>query len=146
MKRRVFSQFAALATCTFFVLASLDGVAIVTPLTRGDMERATGLARWPRSDADRARFHRPYVFDVAGVSTDFFSIKNIAVITEFRRLELIAEQHARINDNFARAGIRDAEEAIRPWQGLVWISVRLDLTKRAYAGETPDVRIVIGGA
>src|SRR5436190_4640736 len=141
MRNRV----VTLATVSL-VLTTLDVAAIVTPLTPADMERATGLARWPRSDADRARFHRPYVVSLTGVGTDFFAIKTLEVITEFRRLELIAEEHARLNDNFARAGLRDAEEAIRPWQGLVWIAARLDLTNRnRYVRETPDVDLVIGG-
>jgi hypothetical protein len=129
-----------------FILASLNVSAIVTPLTRADMERATGLARWPRSDADRARFHRPYVTSLTGVTTDFFSIRTVEVITEFRRLELIAEEHARANDNFARGGLRDAEEAIRPWEGSVWIVATLDLTAHnRYVHGSPDVDIVIGG-
>ena len=137
---------AALGVATVSMLASGATVsAIITPLMRADLERATGLARWPRSDADRARFHRPYVIALAGVSSDFFSVESVEIITEFRRLELIAEEHARLNDNFARAGVGDAEAAIRPWQGLVWISARLDLTNRTYAGEAPDVGMVIGG-
>jgi len=141
MRNRV----VTLATVSL-VLTTLDVAAIVTPLTPADMERATGLARWPRSDADRPRFHRPYVVSLTGVGTDFFAIKTLAVITEFRRVELIAEEHARLNDNFGRAGLRDAEEAIRPWEGLVWIVARLDLTNRnRYVRATPDVDIVIGG-
>ena len=133
-------------TTVSLVLTTLDVAAIVTPLTRADMERATGLARWPRSDADRARFHRPYVVSLTGVGTDFFAIKTVEVITEFRRLELIAEAHARLNDNFARAGVREAEEAIGPWKGFVWVVARLDLTNHnRYVRDTPDVDIVIGG-
>jgi hypothetical protein len=141
------SKRAALAIATAWILIHVPGVgAIITPLTRADMERATGLARWPRSDADRARFHRPYVVALTGAATDFFSLKSIEVITEFRRLELIAEEHARLNDNFARAGLRDAEEAIRPWQGLVWIVARLDLTAgNRYVSGDPDVDIAVGG-
>ena len=133
-------------TTVSLVLTTLNVAAIVTPLTRADMERATGLARWPRSDADRARFHRPYVVSLTGVGTDFFAIKTVEVITEFRRLELIAEAHARLNDNFARAGVREAEEAIGPWKGFVWVVARLDLTNHnRYVRDTPDVDIVIGG-
>jgi hypothetical protein len=141
---RIRAVAAAAAMC--FALCAPDVAGIVTPLTRADMERATGLARWPRSDADRARFHRPYVFSLGGVATDFFSVRTVEVITEFRRLELIAEEHARLNDNFARAGLRDAEDAIRPWQGNVWIVARLELTNRnRYVRDTPDVGISIGG-
>ena len=130
-------------TTVSLVLTTLDVAAIVTPLTRADMERATGLARWPRSDADRARFHRPYVVSLTGVGTDFFAIKTVEVITEFRRLELIAEEHARLNDNFARAGLRDAEEAIDPWKGLVWIVARLENASDPKAeGETICVDVI----
>jgi len=84
------------------MLAPVDVAAIITPLTRADIERTAALARWPRSDSDRARFHRPSIIDVTGVAATFFAITRIEVITEFWRLELIAEEHARANDTFAR--------------------------------------------
>jgi hypothetical protein len=119
--------------------------AIITPLTRADMERATALARWPRSDSDRARFHKPYIIPLTGATTDLFKVTTVEVITEFRRLELIAEEHARANDNFARGGLRDAEEAIKPFQGHVSIVARLELGRtNRYAGDPPAVDIAIG--
>lgn len=87
------------------------------------MMRALQLARWPATDADRASFHSRYVFDVPDESAAPIRIDRIEVITEFRRLELLAEQHARLNDLWGRPGTRDAEEALQPWRGSVWLSI-----------------------
>ena len=127
------------------VLAPVDVAAIITPLTRAEIERAAALARWPRSDSDRSRFHRPYIIDVTGVAANFFAITRIEVITEFRRLELIAEEHARANDTFARGGLRDAQEAIRPWRGRVSIAVQLEFTaSNRYLTAVPRVEVALG--
>ena len=66
-------------------------------------------------------------------------------MTPFRRLELIAEEHARINDLFARGGLHDAEEALKPWRDQVSIlaHLRFNLTK-AILG-VPEVAITIEG-
>jgi len=136
---------AVLAITAFVAATSPDLDAIITPLTRADMERATALARWPRSDADRSRFHAPYVIRLTGVAADVITVTTIEVITEFRRLELIAEDHARANDNFARGGLRDAEEAIRPFQGVVAIVARLDINAgNRYIAGVPAVDIAVG--
>ena len=50
------------------------------------------------------------------------TVESIEIITEFRRMEMIAEAHAAANDLFARGGaIRDAEEALKPYRGQLSI-------------------------
>jgi hypothetical protein len=106
---------------------------------------AIARARWLSSDQDRARFHDPYVFRVTGVTADYVVVEQIEVITEFRRLELLGEQHARWNDNFGRAGLRDAEEALRPWRGRVAIVVQLLFRPTTrYITSVPLLDIVMG--
>jgi hypothetical protein len=120
--------------------------AIVTPMSRADIERAAALARWPRSDADRARFHRRYVTDLHGVMADSFAVTRIEVITEFRRLELIAEEHARANDTFGRGSLRDAKEALAPWRGRVTVAVRIEFTASTrYLPAVPGVTVAFDG-
>jgi hypothetical protein len=120
--------------------------AINRRLGTEDIQRATELARWPHTDAERQQFHARYVVTVNSPMVDGFSVERIEVMTPFRRLELIAEEHARINDLFARGGLHDAEEALRPWRDRVSIlaHLRFDLTK-AILG-VPEVAIAVEGA
>lgn len=110
------------------------------------MARALALARWPASDRDRARFHARYIFAVPPNRTERITVDRLEVTTEFRRLELIAEEHARLNDLFGRAGMRDAEEAIAPWRGQVWITAHLSFPMlNPFWPAPPAVDIRLGG-
>ena len=60
-------------------------------LSRADMERALALARWPHSETDRTRFHDRYLVNIKGPTVEYFSITQAEIVTEFRRLELIAD-------------------------------------------------------
>jgi hypothetical protein len=119
--------------------------AVTVPLTTQDLQRATELARWPHTDAERAQFHKRYTIAINGPTVEYFAVENIEVTTPFRRLELIAEEHARINDLFARGGVRDAELALRPWRDQLSIVARLrfDLTKLLPG--VPDLDIGLEG-
>jgi hypothetical protein len=119
--------------------------AIDVRLTLEDIQRATELARFPHTDADRAQFHKRYTIAVNSPVVEYFAVEKIEVITPFRRMELIAEEHARINDLFARGGLQDAEDALRPWRDQVSIvaHLRFDLTKPIPA--VPEVDVTIEG-
>ncbi len=111
------------------------------------MERALALARWPASDRERARFHERYIVPVSGVRIEYVTLEQVEVITEFRRLELIAEAHAGLNDSFGRAGTREVDEAFAPWRGRLSIvaHLRFDVANRVISGP-PDVTVVLDGA
>lgn len=129
----------------FAVLAQGAIGAINVQLTQDDIRRATELVRFPHTDVERAQFHKRYTIAVNGPVVEYFAVEKIEVITPFRRMELIAEEHARINDLFARGGLQDAEEAIRPWRDLVSIvaNLRFDLT-RAILG-VPETDVTLEG-
>ena len=114
-------------------------------LAPADIQRALTLARWPTSDAERSRFHERYVFAVNSPTTEYFAVQKVEVITEFRRLELIAEEHARINDTFGRGGLRDVEDALAPWRGLVSIVVTLTFDSAKYITGVPPVDMALEG-
>ena len=130
-----------------FVTAGSESVgAINLALTRSDLERAVALARWPHSDADRARFHQRYIVRVDAPPVENWTVEQIEVVTEFRRVELMAEEHARINDSWGRAGVKDVEDAIRPWRGVVSIVAHLGLrTNLLYVGHVPALNVALGG-
>jgi hypothetical protein len=99
-------------------------------LTRVDMERAASLARWPRTDAERARFHDRYLFltiDPSAPLAGETHVLQIEIVTEFRRMELLAEAHARLGDSFGRGGSDELVDALRPWRGRLAIDVHLQL-------------------
>ena len=128
------------------VLAPAGIGAVTIQLTTQDLQRATELARWPHTDAERAQFHKRYTIVINGPTVEYFAVENIEVTTPFRRMELIAEEHARINDLFARGGVRDAELALRPWRDQLSIVARLrfDLTKLLPG--VPDLDIGLEGS
>lgn len=113
------------------VLGRAGPNAIDVRLTQEDIQRATDLARFPHTDAERAQFHKNYTVVVNSPLVGYFVVETIEVITPFRRMELIAEEHARVNDLFARGGLHDAEEALKPFRDRVSVVIRLrfDLTK-----------------
>ena len=99
-------------------------------LTGADTERALALARWPHTDPERVRFHDPYLTVVGANLSPLSStpaVIQIDVTTEFRRLELIAEERARAGDWFGRAGVNDVDAAMKPWRGIVAIDAHLQL-------------------
>jgi hypothetical protein len=104
------------------------------------------LARWPTSDAERARFHQRYIFPVNGPTIEYFAIQKVELLTEFRRLELIAEDHARVNDMFGRGGLKDVEDAAKPFQGRLTVVVVLTFDISRYITGVPEVRLAFDGA
>jgi hypothetical protein len=125
---------------------SADIRAIVLRLTPTDIERALALARWPHSDTERAQFHTRYTITINGQPTDSWAVEQVEVITEFRRVELMAEKHARINDLWGRGGLTDVEEAIRPWQGRLSLVVHLGLrANQPYIGDVPPIEVAVDG-
>src|SRR5262249_25181933 len=58
----------------------------------------------------------------------------------------MAEEHARANDLWGRGGVRDVEDAIRPWRDRVSIVVELQLrSDQLYIGGLPPIDITLDG-
>ena len=93
------------------------------------MTRALALARWPHTDAERVRFHDQYLFLIESSPSPASAprVLQVEVVTEFRRLELMAEEHQRLGDSFGRGGLDEVETAFRPWRGSVAVAAHLQL-------------------
>ena len=115
--------------------------ALEVELTDPAMQRALRLARFPASDADRVRFHGRYIIAIGGPTANGARLESIEIITEFRRMELIAEHHARINDLFGRSSLTEPRRELAPWQGKVYVAARLRLAGTAIA--LPPIRIAL---
>jgi hypothetical protein len=88
--------------------------ALVLSMSPGEIERAQQMARSRASE--REQFHRRYVFDLRDAT-----VTQVEVITEFRRLVLITEEHIFRGDWLFSRGTRSAEEALAPSRGMVTI-------------------------
>jgi hypothetical protein len=126
-------------------LAQAGVGAINVRLGLEDIQRATDLARFPHTDAERAQFHKRYTVAVNSRLVEYFVVENIEVITPFRRMELIAEEHARVNDLFARGGLRDAEDALQPWRDRLAIAARLGFDQTKVIPDVPAIDVTIEG-
>src|SRR5438270_594714 len=134
--RRGFEK-AVLAVAALAVMAG-SADALLVSLDRADIRRALDLAQWPRTDQDRARFHARYLVRVGSAPLHQTSVATIETITEFRRMVIIAEEHARLNDMFARGGrIQEAEEALRAYRGR--LSVVAHLRFGPHVAGVPDI-------
>ena len=121
-------------------IALLGMIAAAAPARLGALEvemsdpaiqRALQLARFPASDADRARFHSRYIIPIGGATANGAHLESIEIITEFRRMELIAEQHARINDLFGRSSLTEPRRELAPWRGKAYVAARVSLSGNA---------------
>ena len=120
---------------------------LASPITRADLERAVALARFPHSDAERTRFHDRYLTVVGHASAPVTTtpvVFQLEVITEFRRVELLVEEHDRVEDLFGRGGTDDVVEAMRPWRNKVAVGAYLLLPGGSDAA-VPPVDIVVDG-
>lgn len=115
--------------------------ALEVDMTDSALQRALRLARFPASDADRLRFHRRYMFQAGGAVHNGVRLDSIEVITEFRRTELIAEEHARINDLFGRSSLGEVRRALEPWHGKVYAAAHVGLSGTAIA--VPPIAIAL---
>jgi hypothetical protein len=127
------------------LLAAPGAQALVKDMRPADLERALVLARWPTSDAERARFHERYLFPVNGPTIEYFAVQRVELVTEFRRLELIAEEHARLNDMFGRGGLQDVEVALKPFRGRLNVILFLTFDISRYITGLPEVRLAFDG-
>lgn len=112
--------------------------AINLSVTPADIERALTIAR----DQDRARerFHAPYIVTV----NDPF-VERIEIVTEYRRVVLLAEDRIRKGDRaFAYSG-RLAANALEPWRNRVSVLARLRFHPHNAYVDVPRVEVSADG-
>jgi hypothetical protein len=134
----------------FLFLAAATSAAIDLDISPADIETALKVARAP--EATRAAFHARYVF-----ASNHPTVERIEVVTERRRVVLLAESRIAGGDHLFAHGTRAASEALRPWRGRVSVIARLrfhpqntyvmappiDLSVRDNTGDVPRVDLRI---
>ena len=88
--------------------------ALVLSMSGSEIERAQQVARG--RDSERQQFHRRYVFDLKDDT-----VTQLEVITEFRRLVLVTEEHIFRGDWLFSRSVRSGEQALAPTHGLTTI-------------------------
>ena len=112
--------------------------AINLNVTAADIERALILARG--RDVDRARFHSPYISNL-----DQPFVQRVEIITEFRRVVLLAEERLEKGDRmFAYSG-RMAAEALSPWRNRVAIRAQLRFHPQNTYVDLPAIVFTLDG-
>lgn len=120
------------------VTATIPLHAINLSLTTADIERALLIAR--ADDRERARFHAPYFVAV----NDPF-VENFEVITEFRRVVLIAEDRIRKGDRGFAYSSRMVQEAAATWKDRVSVVARLRFHPLHAYVNVPPIEITVDG-
>lgn len=114
-------------------------VALVVALGGKEIERAQQVARG--RDAERAEFHRRYVFDLKDDT-----VTQLEVITEFRRLVMITEDHLRLGDQMFSRGTRAAETALAPTRGTLTFKSKLRFHPLNTFAGIPSFKLALGPA
>jgi hypothetical protein len=114
-------------------------IALVTAMGTAQIERAQQVAR--SRDAERSQFHRKYLFDLPGDT-----VTQIEVMTEFRRLVMITEDHLRIGDQMFSRGLREAEAALAPARGVLTLKAQLRFNPLNTYVASPAFRLALGQA
>ncbi len=133
--RSVIHPLAVLLTLSPF--APVAG-ALDLDVTAQDVERALAIAR--STAAERARFHAPYV---NAMNTPF--VQSVEVVSEFRRVVLLAEERGRKGDRMFGYSVTLAQQAVAGWKRRVSVIARLRFDPLNTYVDVPPVDIVFIG-
>jgi len=121
------------------MLARLLALGLLVTLGQSDIERGLALARGRESE--RAAFHNRYILKPSDPS-----IEQIEVVTEYRRLVLLAEDHLSRADWMFTQGVKAAETELEPWRGLVTIVARVRFHPLNMYVSVPAIHVTLGAA
>jgi len=121
------------------LIAAAAGSLLVSSLTGAEIERAMSLAR--ARETERTPFHHRYIVDLPGPV-----VTQIEVITPFRRLVMIGEDHVIRGDSMFTRGVRAAEEAIRSTRGIITIRATLRFNPLNTFIEPPPYTLAVSAA
>ena len=112
--------------------------AIDLDVTPADLERALAIAR--SSERERAAFHAPYI---QTINTP--AVETVEIVSEYRRVVLIAEDRARKGDRAFTYSVSDAQKAIGPWHHRVAFRARLRFHPQNNYIDVPPIDVVLEG-
>jgi hypothetical protein len=120
------------------IAAATPLAAIKIDISPQEVEQALTIAR--SRDQDRAKFHAPYI---KKVDTPF--VEQAELVTEFRRVILLAEERARVGDRYFGYSVTSATEALKVFRRRVAVIARIRFhPQNNYVG-VPEVTISASG-
>jgi hypothetical protein len=129
-----------LSAIAAFVIAMVAPVTTLDlDVTPQDIERALAIARG--SDRERATFHAAYI-----VKVDDSFLESVEVVSEYRRVVLLAEDRARKGDRAFGYSLKLAQQALGPWHRRLSVIARLRFHPQNNYVDVPPADIVIVGA
>jgi hypothetical protein len=128
-----------LATALITLATSAPVTTLDLDVTPQDIERALATARG--SDRERATFHAPYIVKV----NDPF-LESVEVVSEYRRMVLLAEDRLRKGDRDFSYSLKRAQQALGPWHRRVSVIARLRFHPQNNYVDVPPADIVLIGA
>jgi hypothetical protein len=114
-------------------------IALVLSMSGAEIERAQALAR--ARDSERQQFHQRYVRNLPDPV-----VPQMEIVTEFRRLVIIAEDHVLRGDWMFTRSVRAAEEALANTRGLITIKAQVRFSPLNTFIEPPRYTLAIGAA
>lgn len=133
-----FLRWLSLALIATFIGSPTPLGAINVSPTNPDILRALRLGR--SAEVERARFHARYVLPVQDPV-----VREIEVITEFRRFVLKTEERARLGDRMFAESVRLAQEALRPFRGRLSVIAHFQFGPLNTYTAVPAVVVLVGG-
>jgi hypothetical protein len=112
-------------------------VALVVSMSANDVERSLAMAR--ARDAERQQFHSRYIFNLTDPA-----VTQIEVITDFRRLVMIAEDHVFRGDFMFTRGVREGEQALAPTRGTLTLRALVRFSPLNTFAVLPDYALAVG--
>ena len=91
-------------------------------------------------DAERARFHSRYITTL----TNPF-VESIELVTELRRVVLLAEEHIRQGNRGFAYSVRIVQDAVQPWTRQVSVIARLRFHPQNAYVNIPPIEISLDG-
>ena len=120
------------------LMLSVQVDALRIAITPADVDRALTVAR--SREADRERFHSAYI---QAVNTPF--IERVEVVSELRRVVLLAEERAARGDRFFAYSVTRATDALQVWRRRVAIVARVRFHPQNNYVDAPPVTIRLAG-
>ena len=114
-------------------------VGLVAAMSGSDIERAQTLSRGRQSE--RQQFHARYIIDLRNPV-----VTQIEIVTEFRRLVTISEDHILRGDWMFTRSVRAAQEALAPARGRITLKALVRFNPLNAYVEAPPYTLAIGDA
>lgn len=120
------------------LIAGSNVLALKIDISMADIDRALTIAR--STDAERKRFHADYIQHV-----DAPFIERAEIVSELRRVVLLAEEHTARGDRAFAYSLTRANDALHVWRRRVSIVVHVRFHPQNNYVDAPPVTLALVG-